>query len=114
MGRPSNTAMLEFDKPQALMNCFLILDNISNLIIPILFTIIIYQSIYKLDIIFDFLYLFLTFIATFVGIVPLQILSATVSVKVVMTRSEFCDKEAYSNSIAYTTLFFLTPPSLQM
>ena len=113
MGKPPNTAILEFDKLRALANCFPILDNISSLTI-ISSTIIIYQAVHNLNIIFDFLCLFLTPIARLVWIVLSPILSAIVLVEAVMTRSEYYDKRAYPNSIAYTILFILTPPLPQM
>ena len=66
IGRPSNIALLKLDKSQVIANYFLILDNISSLIILILSIIIIYQAIHKLNIVFDFSYLFLMLIAKLV------------------------------------------------
>ncbi len=66
MGRPPNTAMLEFERLRALANCFPMLGNISNLTILITFTIIIHQVVYKFDFAFDFLCLFLTSITRLV------------------------------------------------
>ncbi len=58
--------MLEFKRLQVLTNCFLMLNNTYSLTIFILLTIIIYRFVHKLDIVFDFPYLFLTFIARLV------------------------------------------------
>ena len=66
MGKLPNTAILEFDKSQALANYFPILDKISSLTILISSIIIMYKTIHKLDIGFDFPYLFLTLIAKLV------------------------------------------------
>lgn len=60
MSKLLNIVVLEFDKLQALANYFPILDIISSLTILILFKIIINLVVHKLDIRFNFPFLFLT------------------------------------------------------
>ncbi len=66
IGRPPNTVVLEFEKSQALANCFPIFDNISISTILSLLTIMMYHAVHKLDRIFGFSCLFLMSIARLV------------------------------------------------